>query len=166
LVELEAAARALEETLQTLGSSPGRTRAKRDGVSFSSRKGKLEPPVSGSIVRSFGEVVDAQFRTKTFRKGVDFSADSGTPVRAVAAADVRFAGWFRGYGKIVILDHAERFFTISGHLDSIDVAVGDQVEEGGRVGSVGETGSLSGPRLYFEIRQGSEALDPVEWFAR
>jgi septal ring factor EnvC (AmiA/AmiB activator) len=95
-----------------------------------------------------------------------FGGEAGAPVRAVAAGEVRFAGWFRGYGKIVILDHSEQYFTISGHLESIEVEVGDEVASGEMLGSVGETGSLSGPRLYFEIREGSEALDPVSWFAR
>jgi septal ring factor EnvC (AmiA/AmiB activator) len=126
----------------------------------------LPLPVNGPILRGFGQVIDEEFRTKTFYKGVDFGGEAGVPVRAVAAGEVRFAGWFRGYGKIVILDHSEQYFTISGHLESIEVEVGDEVASGEMLGSVGETGSLSGPRLYFEIREGSEALDPVSWFAR
>ncbi len=164
LVELEAAARALEETLKNLRVKPRIPRPERSWVSFGSLQGKLSPPVDAPILRSFGKVVDAQFRTKTFRKGVDFGADLGEKVVAVAPAEVRVAGWFRGYGKIVILDHDEQYFTISGHLDSVDVAVGDVVKKGERIGAVGETGSLSGPRLYFEIRRGGEALDPAGWF--
>jgi septal ring factor EnvC (AmiA/AmiB activator) len=81
----------------------------------------------------------------------------------VAPGEVRFAGWFRGYGRIVILDHGDGYFTVSGHPDALDVAVGELVGEGDDLGTVGETGSLSGPRLYFEIRQGAEPLDPAEW---
>jgi septal ring factor EnvC (AmiA/AmiB activator) len=76
---------------------------------------------------------------------------------------VRFAGWFRGYGKIVILDHGSAWYTVSGHLDEIDVAVGDAVARGAPIGRVGDTGSLAGPQLYFEIRRGGEALDPADW---
>jgi len=94
---------------------------------------------------------------------VDLAAEEGTPVRAVADGAVRFAGWFRGYGKIVILDHGEGYFTVSGHLADTAVALGERVAAGDPVGSVGETGSLSGPRLYFEIRRGGEPLDPAEW---
>jgi septal ring factor EnvC (AmiA/AmiB activator) len=94
---------------------------------------------------------------------VDLAAAEGTPVRAVADGSVRFAGWFRGYGKIVILDHGEAYFTVSGHLADTAVALGERVAAGDPVGSVGETGSLSGPRLYFEIRRGGEPLDPAEW---
>ena len=83
----------------------------------------------------------------------------------MAGAEVRFSGWFRGYGKIVILDHGDEFFTVSGHLSEIHVAVGDRVREGETIGSVGDTGSLRGARLYFELRRGSEALDPVPWLS-
>jgi septal ring factor EnvC (AmiA/AmiB activator) len=76
---------------------------------------------------------------------------------------VRFAGWFRGFGRIVILDHGDDYFSVSGHLSEMAVAVGDRVGRGAVIGAVGDTGSLSGPQLYFEIRRGGEALDPREW---
>lgn len=163
LNELEAAARALEETLSHLRESPRRRRVEAVEVPFASLKGRLEAPVPGLLLRGFGRVLDDEFRTQTFRKGVDFAVETGDPVYSVAEGEVRFAGWFRGYGKLVILDHGEDYFTVSGHLDEIDVAVGDQVRGGDRIGVAGETGSLSGPRLYFEIREGSGALDPAEW---
>lgn len=166
LVDLEAAARAMEETLRAMRNAPMQRR--RDPVkrNFAGLKGSLPLPVNGAVLREFGQVIDEEYRTKTFYKGIDFEGEAGEPVRAVAAGDVRFAGWFRGYGKIVIVDHSEQYFTISGHLESIEVEVGDEVAGGEILGTVGETGSLSGPRLYFEIREGSEALDPVSWFAR
>ncbi len=86
-------------------------------------------------------------------------------MRSVSIGEVRFAGWFRGYGKIVILDHGDQYFTVSGHLSEIFVEVGDVVDEKTTIGSVGETGSLSGPNLYFEIRRGSEPLNPGDWLA-
>ena len=63
-------------------------------------------------------------RTATFRKGVDFEAPPGEPVLAVAVAEVRFAGWFRGYGNMLILDHGDRYFTVFAHLDEVFVEVG------------------------------------------
>jgi septal ring factor EnvC (AmiA/AmiB activator) len=163
LNELEAAARALEETLSHLRESPRRRRAETAEVAFSSLKGRLEAPVPGVLLRGFGRVLDDEFRTQTFRKGVDFAVEVGDPVYSVAEGEVRFAGWFRGYGKLVIIDHGEDYFTVLGHLEEIDVEVGHQVRGGDRIGVAGETGSLSGPRLYFEIRKGSGALDPAQW---
>ena len=82
------------------------------------------------------------------------------------SGEVRYAGWFRGYGKIVILDHGDGYFTVSGHLADIYVEVGDWVNLRDTLGTVGETGSLSGPSLYFEVREGGDPLDPVEWLAK
>ena len=162
LVELEAAAQALEETLATLQQAPPPPRSIA-GPPFESLRQKLAPPVDAQIVKSFGLVVDAEFRTETFRNGVDFDAPLGTEVQAVAGGHVRFAGWFRGYGKLVILDHGDDYFSVLGHLAEIRVELGDEVRPRGVIGTVGDTGSLSGPNLYFEIRHGGEPQDPRHW---
>jgi septal ring factor EnvC (AmiA/AmiB activator) len=165
LVEFETAARALEEMLAGLGASPQRALAAVPGPAFASQRGALRPPVPGSIVGEFGRVVDSEFQTETYRKGVHFEARRGTPVRAVARGRVSFAGWFRGYGRLVILDHGDQYFTISGHLDALRVEVGQAVNAGRVIGTVGETGSLAGPRLYFEVRRGGQPQDPRRWLA-
>jgi septal ring factor EnvC (AmiA/AmiB activator) len=162
LVELETAARALEETLTSLRQAPAR-KSGPSGPPFASLRERLAPPVEAPIATSFGRVVDAEFKTETFQSGVEFDAPIGVAVEAVAAGQVRFAGWFRGYGKLVILDHGDEYFTISGHLADIRVEVGDEVESRGVIGTVGDTGSLSGPRLYFEVRHGREPQDPRKW---
>ncbi len=163
LIELETAARALEETLANLGRAPRRLSQKLDGLGFAALRGRLPTPVDAAIASRFGRVVDARFQTETFRKGVEFDAELGEPVRAVALGEVRYAGWFRGYGRIAVVDHGDQYFTVSGHLERLDVEVGEWVETGQTIGIVGETGSLSGASLYFEIRKGSEPLDPAEW---
>lgn len=162
LVELEKAARALEETLERLGEeeAPGGQPA---GPPFAALRRRLDPPVDAPVVRGFGRLVDPEFLTETFHSGLLYAVPLGTPVQAVAAGRVRFAGWFRGYGKLVILDHGDGYFSVSGHLEEIEVAVGDAVAARQTVGRAGETGSLAGPRLYFEIRREAEALDPAEW---
>ena len=160
LLELEQAAQALEETIRTLGE-----RAESGSVSagFRERRGELSPPVSAQISEPFGKIVDPEFKTTTFRSGVDFAAKAGTTVRGVGQGVVRFAGWFRGYGRIVIVDHGDGFHTISGHLDEIHVKVGVPVDEGESLGTVGETGSLGGPSLYFELRDNGDPVDPIPW---
>jgi septal ring factor EnvC (AmiA/AmiB activator) len=164
LDELEAAARALESTLDGLRAAPPAPVPSRlPSVPFATLRGRLPAPVDAPVARRFGRVVDAEFRTETFRKGVEFGATLGQPVRAVGDGEVRFAGWFRGYGKLVIVDHGDQYFTVAGHLDQIGVQVGDAVRVGDVIGSAGETGSLGGTLLYFEIRRGSEPLDPLEW---
>jgi septal ring factor EnvC (AmiA/AmiB activator) len=166
LIELERAARALEETLVGMGDEPERSLTTMDGAGFQRRRGRLAPPVPGRIEQRFGRVVDEDYQTAIFRSGVEISAGAGDSVRAVARGQVRFAGWFRGYGKIVILDHGDGYFTVSGHLSDIYVEVGESIGEGDTLGTVGETGSLSGPSLYFEVRQGGSPLDPADWLAK
>lgn len=161
LNELESAARELEAKLEGLARTPSGPRP--GATPFASLAGTLAPPVAGRVLRGFGRVLDAEYRTQTFRKGIDFAVERGEPVYAVAAAEVRFAGWFAGYGRMVILDHGDGFFTVSGHLEEIGVEVGEVLASGDPIGRAGETGSLTGPRLYFEIRRGAEALDPAGW---
>jgi len=163
LVELEKAAQALEATLASLGADAPGVAEELGGPPFVSLRRELAPPVEGEIVRGYGLQVDAEFGTQTFHPGVVFDAPRGTPVAAVAPGSVRFAGWFRGYGRLLILDHGDGYFTVTGHLATFDVAVGDTVARRQRIGRVGETGSLSGPRVYFEVRKGGRPLDPADW---
>ena len=163
LVELEQAAEALEETIRTLGRRSESQSGGVPGESGGMRRGALASPVDAAITQRFGRVVDPEFQTETFRSGVDFAAQAGSPVRSVARGLVRFAGWFRGYGRIVIIDHGDAYHTVSGHLDEIHVKVDDSVVAGQSIGSVGETGSLSGPSLYFELRHNGSPIDPAPW---
>jgi septal ring factor EnvC (AmiA/AmiB activator) len=163
LVELEKAARALEETLRNLEDHPEAELGSLGGPPFETLRSNLDPPVDAPVTGHFGRVVDEEFFTETYRTGVVFGAEYGSPVRAVAAGRVRYAGWFRGFGRLVIVAHGDSYFTVSGHLSEMVVAVGDRVSAGDTLGAVGDTGSLTGPQLYFEIRLGGDPLDPAEW---
>jgi septal ring factor EnvC (AmiA/AmiB activator) len=165
LLELEQAATALEETIRTLGERAADSSSGVADSGFAGRKGTLRPPVIAAVSARFGRVLDPEFQTETLRNGVDFAAEAGARVGSVAVGVTRFAGWFRGYGRIVIIDHGDGFHTVSGHLDEIHVEVGDPVEAGQSLGTVGETGSLGGPSLYFELRRGGDPIDPVPWLA-
>lgn len=163
LVELERAARALEETLASFEAGAAGPELPAPDAGFAELHQRLPAPVDAPITRGFGREVDPEFRTETLHSGVVFAAPPGAPVAAVAPGRVRYAGWFRGFGRIAILDHGDGYFSVSGHLDELSVAAGDAVGAGQRIGTVGETGSLAGPRLYFEIRHRGEALDPADW---
>ena len=163
LVELERAARALEAKLVSLGETSRRGVSGLDATRFEALRGTLPAPIRGETASAFGLVVDAEFHTETFNKGIEFEAALGDSVRAVAFGEVRFAGWFRGYGKIVILDHGNRYFTVSGHLAELYVEVGQTVDRGDTLATAGDSGSLTGPGLYFEVRRGGEPLDPTQW---
>lgn len=163
LVELEQAAQALEATVRSLGQRDASSSGGVPGGEGGLERGRLIRPVEAPIAQRFGRVVDPEFQTETRRNGVDFAAPAGAPVRSIARGVVRFAGWFRGYGRIVIVDHGDAYHSVSGHLDEIQVQVDDVVLAGQPIGTVGETGSLAGPSLYFELRKGGSPIDPAPW---
>jgi len=133
---------------------------------FAQLRGKLPSPASGAIEVPFGKVVNPRFRTVTVQKGVDIGAARGEAVRAVAPGRVVHAGWFKGYGNLVIVDHGDGYHTLVAHLESMTAAAGEDVAAGSLLGTVGDTGSLKGPYLYFEVRENGRPLDPGAWLAR
>jgi septal ring factor EnvC (AmiA/AmiB activator) len=133
---------------------------------FAARKGRLPLPAPGPITVGFGKVVNPKFNTVTVQNGVDVEAPAGAPVRAVAAGRVVHAGWFKGYGNLVIVDHGDGYHTLVAHLGSMQTAMGEEVEAGSVLGTVGDSGSLKGPYLYFEIRERGRPVDPRLWLGR
>lgn len=94
--------------------------------------------------------------------GVDFAAPTGTPVRTVADGVVTFAGWQRGYGNIIKVQHRDRKSTAYAHLSRIDVRKGQKVAQGEFIGAVGTTGASTGPHLHFEFKVAGAHQDPLE----
>jgi len=118
------------------------------------------------VAVAFGKVVDPRFNTVTVQNGLDLSAPAGAPVHAVAPGRVVHAGWFKGYGNLVIVDHGDGFHTLVAHLASMRTAQGEDVEAGTVLGTVGDSGSLKGPYLYFELRKGGKPVDPAPWLEK
>ena len=137
--------------------------AGRQSSSFAGNKGRLPWPATGTVDVAFGSQVERDFGTVTTQNGLDIRAPAGTRVQAVADGHVVFADWLRGYGQLVIIDHGKGYHTLYAHLGAIDVKRGAPVKQGLQIGSVGDTGSLRGTLLYFELRQASVAVDPARW---
>ena len=133
------------------------------GIGFGSLRGRLPWPTEGRIVTAFGAQVHPRFGTRTFRNGVDIETNEGRDVGAVYPGHVIYTGWFKGYGNLVILDHDNEYYTLYAHMADIDVKEGEDVRQGQRIGTVGDTGSLEGPRLYFEVRYQGKPQDPEQW---
>ena len=77
-----------------------------------------------------------------------------------------FADRFSGYGKMLIIDHGERYYTVYAHLSEFLKKTGDTVERGETVAAVGDSDSLAGAKLYFEMRKDGKSIDPAPWFRR
>lgn len=122
---------------------------------FATSKGRLLFPLAGR-----SEVRPAK-REGTEGPGLEIKSTLGAAVRAVFGGRVAFADRYGPYGRLVILDHGDHYYSVSGNLAAMDVKVGDEVSGGERIGSVGDEGR--GPMLYFEIRHGTETLQPGGW---
>jgi septal ring factor EnvC (AmiA/AmiB activator) len=133
---------------------------------FAERRGRLPSPAPGPITVAFGKVVNPRFNTVTVQNGIDLGAPAGALVRAVAPGRVVHAGWFKGYGNLVIVDHGGGYHTLVAHLASMRTAMGEEVDAGAVLGTVGDSGSLKGPYLYFELRERGRPVDPRPWLAR
>ncbi|MGH7334268.1 MAG: murein hydrolase activator EnvC family protein [Candidatus Rokuibacteriota bacterium] len=126
-------------------------------------RGRLSWPTQGRIAVPFGAQVHPRFGTRTFRNGVDIEAPDGKAVEAALAGQVIYTGWFKGYGNLIIIDHGQELYTLYAHVSDIVVKEGEDVRQGQRIGTVGDTGSLAGPRVYFEVRYQGRPQDPEQW---
>jgi murein DD-endopeptidase MepM/ murein hydrolase activator NlpD len=115
--------------------------------------GKLESGVGGRR-NPFGG------RGYEYHEGQDIDAAYGTPVQAAASGRVITAGWQRGYGNVIYVDHGSGLSTRYGHLSEIDVSVGQTVARGQTIGLVGSTGRSTGPHLHYEVRINNQPVDP------
>ncbi|ACK42380.1 MULTISPECIES: murein hydrolase activator EnvC family protein [Dictyoglomus] len=128
------------------------------------QKGKLSWPVIGGITSGFGMRRHPLLGgAPLFHTGIDISASYGTPIRAAASGRVIFAGWYGGYGNMIIIDHGGKISTVYGHLSKIVVKVGEEIAEGDVIGYVGSTGLSTGPHLHFEVRINGDPVDPLTW---
>jgi septal ring factor EnvC (AmiA/AmiB activator) len=138
-------------------------KAAREAISGT---GRLPWPVEGRVLTRFGMQRHPQFKTMVFRRGIEIAAREGEPVRAVADGQVAYADWYKGYGNLLIIEHGPGFYTLYGNLSKLDQQKGDRVVRGQEIGLAGDTGSLKGSKLYFEVRRNGEAQDPLTWLAK
>ena len=126
-----------------------------------SATGAMALPVQGGVVSSeFGLRQLADDAAPRMHEGLDIAAPTGTPIHAASGGTVAHAGWIKGYGKSVIVDHGNGTTTLYGHASELLVAPGDRVERGMEIAKVGSTGHSTGPHVHFEVRHEGRAVDP------
>lgn len=165
LAALQQAADELESTLSTLDRR-ARSGSHRPAAPFAAAKGLLIFPVKGKIVKKFGPFTHSTLNVHGFRSGIEIAADRGEPVMAVHAGQVVFADWFKGYGNVLIIDHGQHYYSVHAYLEEVFKPVDSPVEAGEVVATVGDSGAMGTPGLYFELRQQDSPLDPLEWLRR
>jgi murein hydrolase activator len=165
--ELEQAALRLQKMMEEISRrAVSKPPDIRPGVGLGALRGKLDWPVKGELISGFGKARHREVAVEVFHNGIDIEAPIGEEVKAVEKGTIVFADRFSGYGKMVIVDHGERYYTIYAHLSEILKKNGDTVSRGEALGRAGDSDSLSGAKLYFEMRKDGRSIDPVPWFAK
>jgi murein hydrolase activator len=167
LQELERSAARIDSLLRELEQRRRAAAAKPPSGSLPKGvKGGLPWPAEGSVLTYFGRQKHPTFNTYVQRKGIEIRTLEGSAIHAVMAGTVVYADWLKGYGLVIILDHANGFFSLYAHASKILTSVGAVVASGQAIGETGDTGMTGENTLYFELREGTEPVDPLQWLAR
>lgn len=150
-----------DDLSKTLASIKHKETLKKQGFRLS--KGKLRPPVQGKIICRFGEIGTDGLNKGSKAKGITIATTGEAAVRSIYKGKITFAGYKRGYGNMVIVDHGYKYFTVYSRLDTIVVHKSDRVKKGDLLGSTGGMSTLFSKGLYFEVRHGSKPLNPLLW---
>jgi septal ring factor EnvC (AmiA/AmiB activator) len=162
---LKQAALKLDEKIQNLGVGLTGTAADEyfEDKPFQAYKGLLKMPVKGKIVSLFGKFKNTRYDVLNFRSGIEIQTERGEPIQAVYRGKILYADWFKGFGNMIIIDHGNSYYTVYAHIEEVFKTAGDVVESGEVMATVGDTGSMTGPKLYFEVRHHGKPLDPMQW---
>ena len=157
--------RVIDNIKTVLADEPVKTPVapERDGTpsrGFLQGRGRMSWPLRGELLANYG---DPKVGGKLAWKGLWISAERGTPVKASARGRVAYVGFMHRYGLIVIVEHEDSHFTLYGHLDNVATTAGETVGVGEVIGQVGDSGGHDRSGLYFEVRRGTEPLDPRNW---
>lgn len=145
--------REMAKSHKQLAGMLARTESEIPGGHFSALRGQLPWPVVGKLA-SHDE------------RSLLISTVVGDPVQAIAAGRVVYAGWVRGYGETVLVDHGEHYHSVIAHLSNLAVRQGDLLAPGTFIGRVGESGLTRGATVVLEVHKSGVPTDPVRWLRR
>jgi len=176
LNEIDSSTRVKSEQGKTIEGSDDSERQNGEGKRILEKKGQASPPadrfsgdgrmpVNGRITSGFGMRVHPIHHDLRFHHGIDIAAEEGTDIYPVRQGRVVFSGEQRGYGNIVVIEHDDGYITKYAHNKVNLVKAGDYVDSNTVIAKVGSTGLSTGPHLHFEVRFGSEAINPVTFLS-
>jgi septal ring factor EnvC (AmiA/AmiB activator) len=165
--ELERSAARVDSLLKELEARRRAATARPpSGGGLRALRGTLLWPADGQVVSHFGRQKHPTFNTYIQRKGIEIRAAEGSNIRAVSGGQVVYADWLKGYGLVIIIDHANGVFSLYAHASKILTSVGARIEAGETIGETGDTGMTGESTLYFELREGAEPVDPLVWLSK
>jgi septal ring factor EnvC (AmiA/AmiB activator) len=166
VAELAAVSRELEKKIDGLqrqleGDKP---EVPQPDGGFANKKGALPYPVSGKVVSTFGTKRHKKFGTKIRSNGIEFATEHLSPVVAIYSGQVLYSAKVKGYGKVIIIDHGDKYYTLTANLAEVTKEAGSQAEAGELIGYAGYS-PMPGEegKVYFEVRHLGKALDPQDW---
>jgi septal ring factor EnvC (AmiA/AmiB activator) len=162
-LELDATIERIEPTKPDMALS---TQALKKDKPFGDYKGLLSWPVKGKVTSFFGPYRDKKYAVTNFRSGINIQAERGEPIRSVLNGHVIFSNWFKGFGNMMIIDHGNHYYTVYAHLEEVFKVKGDRVDQGEVIATVGNSGSMKGPSLHFEVRHHGKPIDPLKWIKK
>jgi len=151
---------AASQPRRVLGVNTETPVAFRSDKPFSGLKGSLRLPVAGELMNRFGAPREGG---GVSWKGLFIRAAEGAAVKAIAAGQVVFAEWLRGFGNLIIVDHGEGYMSLYSNNESLYKQVGERVQPGDAIAAVGNSGGQPDPGLYFEMRHQSRPVNPLLW---
>ena len=134
--------------------------------SFKSLRGQLPWPADGRVISKFGRQWNPKLKTTTENPGIDIKGKPGSSIRTVLGGVVTTITYIRGYGTTIIVDHGGGFYTVYSHVTNIQTNVDSQVRNGDVIAYMGDTGSINGAKLHFEIWGKGQKLDPEKWLRK
>jgi len=129
---------------------------------FSTLKRKLKWPIRGKVLNRFGTTRSSQVKWK----GITLSAQEGQQVLAVAAGRVLYAGYFKGYGMVIAIDHGHNYITLYGYNQTLLQEAGDTVKQGEAIALAGKSGGQTRSSVYFELNHKGKAQNPLNWLSK
>ncbi len=133
---------------------------------FNLLKGQLPWPTEGRVILKFGKQWNARLKTTTDNPGIDIKGQPGSPIRSTMSGVVTTITYIRGYGTTVIIDHGGGFYTVYSHVTNIQTQVDSEVRSGDVIAYMGDSGSVNGSKLHFEVWGKGQKLDPEKWLMK
>ena len=130
---------------------------------FNLLKGQLPWPTEGRVILKFGKQWNPRLKTTTDNPGIDIKGQPGSPIRSTMSGVVTTITYIRGYGTTVIIDHGGGFYTVYSHVTNIQTQVDSEVRSGDVIAYMGDSGSVNGSKLHFEVWGKGQKLDPEKW---
>lgn len=155
-IDIEELKRQISESMASVSEIRGYL-AREQNIYRSTPKGL---PVEGKLTSTFGSRKHPQNGQELFHSGIDISVPTGTPVKATADGIISFAGWSRGNGNVVVIEHGNGFTTVYAHNSTLKVAAGQTVKQGVQIAASGSTGNSTGPHVHYEVWKNGQHVNP------